>query len=334
MSMEGTASRLEAVLPGQVRRDVPFAELTTYRLGGPAAVLVRVTSAADVRTLAGALAEGVPVLVVGRGSNLLVADEGFDGVAVALEGDLAGFRIEGDATVRAGGGLALPVLARRSAAAGLAGLEFFVGIPGSVGGAVRMNAGGHGRETVEVLARAWLADLAGDGEAHEHDPEGLAFGYRRSAVGPTQVVLAAEFRARPDDAAACEARIDDVVRWRRANQPGGSNAGSVFTNPPGDSAGRLIDACGLKGHAVGGVRVSERHANFFQAEPGARAADVVALVADVARRVEEATGVRLVPELRPVAFAGQPGARTGAPPAWGHGGVGSGPGRQGNGEAA
>ncbi|MGH2670709.1 MAG: FAD-binding protein, partial [bacterium] len=244
--LEQVAQGLEARLPGKVRRELPFAELTTYRLGGPAAVLVQVTSAADLGALAGVLTEEVPLLVVGRGSNLLVADEGFAGVAVTLEGDLAGFRIEAGGVV-AGGGLALPVLARRSAAIGLTGLEFFVGIPGSVGGAVRMNAGGHGRETVEVLSRAWLADLAGSGTPEEYAPGDLGLGYRRSRLAPAQVVLAAEFRAVTDDAAACEARIDDVVRWRRANQPGGSNAGSVFTNPPGDSAGRLIDACGLKG---------------------------------------------------------------------------------------
>jgi len=313
--LDELARHLERVFPGQVRREVPFSELTTYRLGGPAAVLVRAGTAEDLAILARALPAGVPVLVVGRGSNLVVADEGFAGVAVLLDGELAAFRVEGT-TVRAGGGLALPVLARRSAGAGLAGLEFFVGIPGSVGGAVRMNAGGHGRETVEVLRRAWLADLAGDGQLEERASGDLGLGYRRSNVRPSQVVVAAEFDAAPDDPAACEARIDDVVRWRRANQPGGSNAGSVFTNPPGDSAGRLIDACGLKGLAVGGVRVSERHANFFQAEPGARAADVVALVAEVTRRVEAETGVRLVPELRRVGFAGQPGARPGAPPAW------------------
>jgi UDP-N-acetylmuramate dehydrogenase len=325
-ALDLAAQRLLALLPGQVRREVPFAELTTYRLGGPAALLVRAATPGDVAVVAGAIPDGVPVLVVGRGSNLLVADDGFDGVAVVLDGELAEFRAQPDdggvpagpgATVWAGGGLALPVLARRSASAGLAGLEFFVGIPGSVGGAVRMNAGGHGRETVEVLRRAWLADLAAGGAVEEHAPGDLGLGYRRSAVQPTQVVVAAEFAVEADAAAACEARIDEVVRWRRANQPGGSNAGSVFTNPPGDSAGRLIDACGLKGLTVGGVRVSERHANFFQAEPGARAADVVALVADVARRVEAATGVRLVPELRPVGFAGQPGARAAAIPAWG-----------------
>jgi UDP-N-acetylmuramate dehydrogenase len=315
VNLDQVAQHLERLLPGQVRREVPFAELTTYRLGGPAAVLVRAGTAEDVATLAAALPAGVPVLVVGRGSNLVVADEGFAGVAVVLDGELADFRVEGT-TVRAGGGLALPVLARRSAGAGLAGLEFFVGIPGSVGGAVRMNAGGHGRETAEVLRRAWLADLAGDGELEECGPGDLGLGYRRSLVRPFQVVVAAEFNAGSDDVAACEARIDEVVRWRRANQPGGSNAGSVFTNPPGDSAGRLIDACGLKGLTVGGVRVSERHANFFQAEPGALARDVVALVAEVARRVEEETGVRLTPELRRIGFAGEPGARPGAPPAW------------------
>lgn len=309
------ADGLEAVLAGRVRREVPFAELTTYRLGGPAAVLVTVGTEGEVTALAGALPAGVPVLVVGRGSNLLVADEGFAGVAILLDGGLAGFDCE-EGRVRAGGGLALPVLARRSAAAGQAGLEFFVGIPGSVGGAVRMNAGGHGRETVEVLERAWTADLARGGGFRERATGELGLGYRRSSLGPYEVVVAAEFRVAPDAAAACEARIDEVVRWRRANQPGGSNAGSVFTNPPGDSAGRLIDACGLKGLSVGGVRVSERHANFFQAEPGARAADVVGLVAEVTRRVEGETGIRLVPELRPVGFAGQPGARPGAPAAW------------------
>ncbi|MGH9039491.1 MAG: UDP-N-acetylmuramate dehydrogenase, partial [Acidimicrobiia bacterium] len=276
--LDRTIRRLAALLPGQIRADVPFAELTTYRLGGPAALLVRVGMPEDIAAVASALTEDVPVLVVGRGSNLLVADEGFAGVAVMLDGELADFAVR-DGTIRAGGGLPLPVLARRSAAAGLAGLEFFVGIPGSVGGAVRMNAGGHGRETAEVLGRVWLADLAGDGEVAEYAPGDLHLGYRRSLIRPTQLVVAATFAVDPDDPAVSESRIDEVVRWRRANQPGGSNAGSVFTNPPGDSAGRLVDSCGLKGLAVGGVRVSERHANFFQAEPGACADDVVRLVA-------------------------------------------------------
>jgi UDP-N-acetylmuramate dehydrogenase len=129
-------------------------------------------------------------------------------------------------------------------------------------------------------------------------------------------VVRAELEVSARERSACEAEIDEIVRWRRANQPGGSNAGSVFTNPPGDAAGRLIDECGLKGLQVGGVRVSERHANFFQAEPGATATDVVGLVLEVQRRVEAETAVRLVPELRRVGFAGDPGARPGAPSAW------------------
>jgi len=199
-------------------------------------------------------------------------------------------------------------------------VEFFAGIPGSVGGAVRMNAGGHGRETVEVLRRVWLVDLgAGGGAAVEERPvASLDLTYRHSNLGPAQVVVRAEFAVTARPADECKAEIDEVVRWRRANQPGGNNAGSVFTNPPGDSAGRLIDACGLKGFRVGTAWVSERHANFFQAEPDGqgRATDVVNLVLEVQRRVEVETGVHLVPELRRVAFAGLAGARPGAPEAW------------------
>lgn len=328
--LEEAAVRLGAVLP--VRRDVSFAELTTYRLGGPAAVVVGIGSLAAAEALMATLPPDLPTLVVGRGSNLLVADEGFAGIVITLEGDLARLDLGGSVpagsgpagsgrvgpdggSVLAGGGLALPQLARRTAAAGLTGLEFFVGIPGSVGGAVRMNAGGHGRDTSEVLRRAWVADLAG-AAIREMSLADLEFGYRSSALPAGGVVLRAELAVARRPAADCEAEIDAVVRWRRAHQPGGANAGSVFTNPPGDSAGRLIDACGLKGFAAGGVRVSERHANFFQAEAGARAADVVDLIVEVQRRVEAATGIRLQPELRRAGFAGEPGAAPGAPPAW------------------
>jgi UDP-N-acetylmuramate dehydrogenase len=205
--------------------------------------------------------------------------------------------------VRAGGAVPLPVLARRAAAGGLAGLEFYVGIPGSVGGAVRMNAGGHGRETVEVLRRAWVLDLldgAGDPTASPRDVVDLELGYRHSNLRPSEVVTAAEFTATPDDPATCEARVAEIVRWRREHQPGGQNAGSVFRNPPGDSAGRLIEASGLKGLRVGGAVVSDKHANFFQAEAGATARDVLDLVAEVQRRVAKTSGVELVPELHVV----------------------------------
>ncbi len=302
------ADELAARLPGAVERDVALARLTTYRLGGPVAVLVRARRLADLVELAAVVVEHrPPVLVVGRGSNLLVADRGFAGVAVALEGefdeiDLGGADGTPPTTVRAGGAVALPRLARVTAAAGRGGLEFFVGIPGSVGGAVRMNAGGHGRETAAVLRSALVVDLGAGGTARALTVDDLALGYRRSARGPLDVVTGAELVVTDRAPAEAQAEIDEVVAWRRAHQPGGANAGSVFANPDGDSAGRLIDAAGLKGFRVGGAVVSPKHANFFQAEPGATADDVHRLVLEVRRRIADATGVELRPELRMVGF--------------------------------
>ena len=301
-------AELAAQLPGAVTRDVPLAGFTTYKLGGPVAVLVRVRTESDLAVVAAAVAPRRPALLfVGRGSNLLLADAGFPGLGVVLEGDLEELTIASAAAadaglVAAGGAVPLPVLARRSAAAGCAGLEFYVGIPGSVGGAVRMNAGGHGRETAAVLDHARVADLFGTGEVVLRTTAALGLGYRHSELGPAEVVVGAAFRTTADDVAACEARVAEIVRWRREHQPGGANAGSVFANPEGDSAGRLIDAAGLKGFRVGGAVVSDKHANFIQAEPGATAADVRALVLEVQRRVREASGVELRPELRMIGF--------------------------------
>jgi UDP-N-acetylmuramate dehydrogenase len=302
--LDAVAAALESRLPGRVRRDVPSADLTTYRVGGPIGVLVRASSEDDVVAAAAALREhdATPVLVVGRGSNLLVADRGFEGVGLLLDGAFESIVVDRDtARVHAGASVALPVLARQAAAEGIGELEFLVGIPGSVGGAVRMNAGGHGRETRDVLVSARVVDL-GTGAVGDRACEDLALGYRRSALGATDVVLGAVLQGTHDSREAAEARIGEIVRWRREHQPGGANAGSVFTNPEGDSAGRIIDDCGLKGLRVGGAVVSEKHANFIQAEPGATAADVAALVAEVRRRVADARGVQLRPELRLVGF--------------------------------
>jgi UDP-N-acetylmuramate dehydrogenase len=300
------AAALDASLPGAVTRAQRLADLTTYRLGGPIAIVVRVADEAGLGAVAAELARApVPVLVVGRGSNLLVADRGFAGLGVILGGTFDEVEVDVAAgLVRAGGAVALPVLARRAAAAGLGGLEFLVGIPGSVGGAVRMNAGGHGAETRDVLARAWVLDLAAGSDAapRSRTAAELDLSYRHSNVTPTEVVVRAELRGDPDTPAACTARVDEIVRWRREHQPGGANAGSVFRNPPGDSAGRLIDAAGCKGLGVGGAVVSEKHANFFQAGPDATAADVRGLVREVQARVAAASGVRLVPELHLVGF--------------------------------
>jgi UDP-N-acetylmuramate dehydrogenase len=212
----------------------------------------------------------------------------------------AGVAIDGT-TVRAGGAAALPVVARRTAAAGLTGFEWAVGVPGSIGGAVRMNAGGHGADVAASLVGVRVFDVrTGD---HGSVPAGaLDLAYRHSAVEPYQVVVEATLQLAAGDREASEVAIAEIVRWRRENQPGGQNAGSVFTNPDGDSAGRLVDEAGLKGFAVGTATVSPKHANFFIAEPDGRADDVYALMVEVRRRVAEACGVVLVPETRLVGF--------------------------------
>jgi UDP-N-acetylmuramate dehydrogenase len=251
--------------------------------------------------LAAALSEEpLAVLVVGRGSNLVVADEGFPGVALRLVGSFATMEL-GEATV-AGGAAAMPQLARAAVRAGRLGLEFMVGIPGSVGGGIRQNAGCFGVEMVDVLSWAEVFDLDA-GTHRRRSPGDLALSYRSSNIGPTQVVTFAGLYTEAGASQSGETRIREITRWRKEHQPGGSlNAGSVFKNPPGDAAGRIIDALGLKGLRVGGATVSEKHANFFVAGPGATAADVYQLVMAVQNRVERATGIRLEPEIQ---FAGE-----------------------------
>jgi UDP-N-acetylmuramate dehydrogenase len=293
--------RAAALLGDRVRRDVALGPLTTYRVGGPAALFVEAAGDDDLIRVAEVVrTTGIDVLVIGKGSNLLVADAGFPGLAVVLGETFAGLAVDG-LVVRAGGSTPLPVLARRSVAAGLTGLEWAVGVPGSVGGGVRMNAGGHGSDMAASLQRVRVLDLA-TGEDGVVPVAALELGYRQSAVTSTRVVVWAEFALEPGDPDAGAAELTEIVRWRRENQPGGQNAGSVFTNPPGDSAGRLIDLAGCKGLRRGSAHVSEKHANFIQADPYGRAADVASLVAEVQARVESATGVRLHPELRLVGF--------------------------------
>jgi UDP-N-acetylmuramate dehydrogenase len=294
--------RAAALLGERARRDVALGPFTTYKVGGPAALLVQAASAGDLAAVAGAVAgSGLAVLVIGKGSNLLVAEAGFGGIAVVLGDGFATVDIDGT-RVRAGGAAALPVVARQTVRAGLTGFEWAVGVPGSIGGAVRMNAGGHGSDMAATLIEAEIVDLAGGGTAEVVPAAGLALGYRRSAVGAAQVVVAATVGLAEGDRKAGERTLSEIVGWRRANQPGGQNAGSVFTNPPGDSAGRLIDVSGCKGLRRGTASVSTKHANFFQADPGGSADDVWALMGEVRRRVVEATGVDLVPETRLVGF--------------------------------
>jgi UDP-N-acetylmuramate dehydrogenase len=292
-------------LGGAVRRDVALGPMTTYRVGGRAAVFVRITERGQLGAVAeAATASGLAVLVVGRGSNLLIADAGFTGIAIGV-GDLdATIDIDpADATVTASASVALPVLARKTAAAGLAGFEWAVGVPGSIGGAVRMNAGGHGSDMAASLVAVTIFDLV-DGVERTLTVDELELGFRSSSLAPHHVVLDATLQLQLGDAHTSARLIGDIVAWRRANQPGGQNAGSVFVNPvPGEvSAGELVDAAGLRGHRLGTAMVSDKHANFIQADEGGRADDVLALMAHVRARVEEASGFRLRSEIRLVGF--------------------------------
>lgn len=300
----GVLDEVARVLPA-ARRGEPIGPLTTYRVGGPGALVLHASGRHDLEAAREAVvATGVEVLVIGKGSNLLVADGGFPGLVVLLDEGFDSIELERaaiDGRVRAGASVSLPVLARRTTAAALSGFEWAVGVPGSVGGAVRMNAGGHGAETAETLVSAEIVDLAG-GRDGTIDASELGLGYRRSNIRASEVVVAATFALEPGDAAQGAVTISEIVRWRREHQPGGQNAGSVFTNPPGESAGRLIDACGLKGHRRGSAYVSPKHANFFQADEGGSADDVAALIAEVRERVLAETGIDLVPELRMIGF--------------------------------
>jgi UDP-N-acetylmuramate dehydrogenase len=296
-----------AFLGGRLEAGRPLGPLATYRVGGPARWFVEVADEAELTRLGAALGAltgspvPVPVLVVGRGSNLLVADAGFDGLVVQLGEAFAGIEVAprgpGASRVRAGGAASLPVVARRTVAEGLAGFEWAVGVPGSIGGAVRMNAGGHGSDMAAALLGVRVVDVH-TGETRDMVPADLHLSYRSSSVAPHQVVVWADLGLTAGDRATGEAEMAEIVRWRRDHQPGGHNAGSVFTNPPGDSAGRLIDAAGCRGLRVGTAEVSTKHANFIQADDGGSADDVFALMVEVVRRVRAHAGVDLHPETR------------------------------------
>lgn len=301
--------RLTERLGDRLRRDVPLAPMTTYRVGGSAAGFVDVASIDDLVAVAEVRAEtGVPVLVVGRGSNMLVADGGFAGIALSI----AAFadhivlpETPADSIVTAGGGVALPVLARRTAAAALTGFEWAVGVPGSVGGAVRMNAGGHGSDIAACLVDVSVFDMNIPADGLVTLPtSALGLRFRASDLAPSQIVHEARIQLAPGDRSAAEAEITEIVRWRRENQPGGQNCGSVFVNPvPGEvTAGGLIDGIGLRGFSIGSAGVSEKHANFIQATDGGSASDVRAVIEHVRSEVARQTGYRLRSEVRLVGF--------------------------------
>jgi len=282
----------------RLRTSFPMALLTTFRIGGPAALYLELQDDGDLDSVSAAvLATGVPTVVLGKGSNVLVADAGFPGIVLRLGRGYRWVAREGD-RLQAGGAMALPALAGVAFQHALGGLEFAVAIPASLGGAVRMNAGAHGGAMGDVVESVDVHDLA-TGERRSIDAEGAGFTYRGSAVSENGLVVGAICRLRGGDPMTIRAAMDEARAWRRATQPlAEPNCGSVFTNPPGDHAARLIEAAGMKGLRIGGAHVSEKHANFIVAGSGSSAADVRALIEAVRTQVLEATGIRLETEVR------------------------------------
>lgn len=322
---------LTARLGERVERNVALSGFTTFRLGGPARVFLRAQQLHDLEALADVMAESIerfgcaiPVVVIGQGSNLLIGDNGFLGVAIHLGGDFANISLGSTSStpedsadlvgpakalfeVKAGGAVKLPVLARKCAAAGYGGLGWMVGVPGSVGGAVRMNAGGHGSDVSANVRSVMIIDLlATRGERNQNvGVNDLALRYRKSSVQPNQIVVSATFDCVESNPAVLEAELTEIVRWRRANQPGGANCGSVFTNPPNHSAGKLIDDLGLRGfrlNPTATASVSDKHANFIQADPNGVSADVWALIVYLRSAVFEHYGIILHPEVQTLGF--------------------------------
>ena len=276
--------------------NAPLAPLTTIRVGGPADWLVRAGAFWEVSAaLAWARDNDVPVAVVGKGSNLIVSDDGFRGLVLTLTGRLQSISVR-DRGLWCGGGASLPRAVQRAAAAGLTGLEFGASIPGTAGGAVAMNAGAYQHDLAEIVSWAVICDADGRRRVSAAD---LDFSYRHSAVVPGQIVAAVGFHLSPGNPETIAANLAEYRSHRRTTQPQGVRTfGSVFMNPPGESAGRLLEAAGCKGLSQGGARFSPVHANFLEAAAGSTAADVLGMLAEGRRRVREAGGPILQPEVR------------------------------------
>jgi UDP-N-acetylmuramate dehydrogenase len=277
-------------------RDEPLGRFTTMRVGGPADLFATVHNVHELRAIVRfARARSIPLTILGRGSDVVISDAGIRGLVVQNRAE--GSRIEGDRYV-AESGVPMARAATETQKAGLTGLEFGLAIPGTVGGAVWANAGAHDHDVAAVLESADL--LLEDGPEARVPVADLELRYRDSRLKhrPAEVVLGATFRLAPADPATIAGRLDEIRRWRREHQPLGiPSAGSTFRNPPGDSAGRLIDSIGWKGRTRGGATVSEKHANFVVNDRKGTAADVRGLVDDVAAAVREATGVALEEEI-------------------------------------
>jgi UDP-N-acetylmuramate dehydrogenase len=307
----GFAAVVRARVRGEVREAEPLGRYSTYRIGGPATMLFPAIAEDVGQALRLAHEAGVPVFVLGLGSNILLPDEGLEALVVRLGKGLD--RIERqEERWTLGAGLPAPLAARKTAAAGFAGLHIFVGVPGSVGGGVYMNAGCHGGDWSEVVESVVAVDTTG-ADAVIARPE-IPFTYRRSGL-TGRVVVETTVRLRPEEQHRLEEQIAEMFEWRQRGTPFNQPCcGSVFQNPAGPSwkqaggprtAGQLIEAAGLKGHRVGGVEVSPMHANYFVNTGGATAAEVRGLIAHTQRTVEERFGVRLQPEVKVIGSKGE-----------------------------
>ncbi len=288
--------------PPSVQRDFPLARLSTVRTGGAAELFARVGGAPQLlELLAWAHAAQVPVAVVGSGSNLLIADEGVVGLVLKLEGELAGIDCGGEWGLECGGGARLPAVAAYAARAGLSGIEFGVNIPGTVGGAVRMNANAYGGELARTLT--WV-EVASAGGIDRRTPPELGFAYRSSNLPAGEVVARASFALHPAPPEQVKATLADLRARRHEAQPQGIKTfGSTFKNPDdpgagGRTAGLLLSEAGCNGLAVGGARFATKHANFIENTGAATTAEIVALMAEGRRRVQERFGVTLEPEVQ------------------------------------
>ena len=291
----------EKIADENISTGVPLSRFSTYRVGGPAALLIKVEDTSVFSLLVKALKKfHLPILLIGNGSNLLISDDGFEGAVLKLGESFETIEIEGE-VVKAGAAVKLPVLARETVKFGLSGFEWAVGVPGTVGGAVRMNAGGHGSDIASSLLEVTTINLL-TGVSSNVPAKALDFSYRYSCIKNTDFVLDAKFELIQGDKDESKRFLNEIVRWRRDNQPGGQNSGSVFTNPEGDSAGRLIEAAGLKGTRIGSAHISEKHANFIQVDEDGSAEDVRKLMSLVVEKVEDFHSITLTPETVLVGF--------------------------------
>lgn len=284
-------------LRGELLQNESLARHTSWRAGGPARIFYTPADLDDLANFLAGLPASEPLLWIGLGSNLLVRDGGFPGTVISTFGGMNGLRMLDERTLRAEAGVTCAKVARFMTKHGLTGGEFLAGIPGSMGGALAMNAGAWGGETWQYVAAVETVDR--HGERRVRTPEDYEIGYRHVRGPADEWFTAAQLRFETGDSAAAQTRIKELLERRSATQPTNlPSCGSVFRNPPGDHAARLIEACGLKGQCIGQACVSEKHANFIINTGGARAADIEALIARVRETVERDQGVRLIPEVR------------------------------------